>query len=452
MSRTVAIKESIQTVKGYPKKLVIYLTPASKFYWTRVFYHGKYFTRTTKTTNPAEAKKKAVEFYQEVLISATQSNTTKQSTSLSVIAKHYLDSIKRAKRHSAVRNDESRYENGILPFFGEQDIRTITHANLNKFLGYLAQRELSPATQKHYLVVLRKILKFAIANEQLDKLPLFPRVSGQLQTDQKRHDFTLEEYDKLVETAERLAAQNTVVRGVKITLEMKYLLQFMVNSFIRPSDLRVIQHKHITHRVDGKERWITLTHPATKTNANEVQAMPATVGIYKNLCETHQKLNHPMGKSDYVFFPEYKNRSTAMEVIARLFRAILKESQIVENTGKKLTLYSLRHTAIMLRIVKGNVNTLALARNARTSQMIIDRFYAAHLTTDHVRKQLHHFIEKEPAEKKKSTKKRLQKATKSLAKKASIKTTSMRILAEKGGAKKERPTKKLATSRTKAAK
>ena len=198
MSKTVAIKETIQTIKGYPKKLVVYLTPASKFYWTRVFYHGKYYTRTTKTTNPTEAKKKAVEFYQEVLVSATNSNATKQSTSLSVIGKQYLDSIKKAKLPSAYRNDESRHQNGILPFFGEQDIRTISHANLNRFVGYLAERELSPATQKHYIVVLRKILKFAIANEQLDKLPLFPRISGQLQTDQKRHDFTLEEYDKLV--------------------------------------------------------------------------------------------------------------------------------------------------------------------------------------------------------------------------------------------------------------
>jgi hypothetical protein len=45
------------------------------------------------------------------------------------------------------------------------------------------------------------------------------------------------------------------------------------------------------------------------------------------------------------------------------------------------------------------VNTLALARNARTSQQMIDRFYAAHLTTEHVRKQLHGFIDKTPIKK-----------------------------------------------------
>ena len=53
----------------------------------------------------------------------------------------------------------------------------------------------------------------------------------------------------------------------------------------------------------------------------------------------------------------------------------------------------------MLRLIKGDVNTLALARNARTSQQMIDRFYAAHLTTEHVRQQLHGFIAKTPVKK-----------------------------------------------------
>ncbi len=106
-----------------------------------------------------------------------------------------------------------------------------------------------------------------------------------------------------------------------------------------------------------------------------------------------------MSADDFVFFPTYKNRDTAMAVIARIFRQILAESLIDESTGKNLTLYSLRHTSIMLRLIKGDVNTLALARNARTSQQMIDRFYAAHLTTEHVRKQLHGFIDKTPLKK-----------------------------------------------------
>jgi integrase len=340
-----------------------------------------------------------VKFYESVLANAHQTNTGKKSKAFSVVGRKFLDSIKDNQRKSAYDNDTSRFENGILQFFNEQDVSTITNSQISNFLSELVKRDLSPATQKHYLVVLRKILKFAIANDLAEKLPLFPKVSGYLQTEQKRDYFTFDEYKELVAAAEKLSSERINVRGVLVTLEMKFLIQFMVNSFIRPSDLRVIKHKHVKLRQEGKEYWVTLTHPATKTTATEVQAMPGTVGIYRQLCEVHKELNHPMGPDDFIFFPTYKNRDTAMAVIARIFRQILAESQIDESTGKNLTLYSLRHTSIMLRLIKGDVNTLALARNARTSQQMIDRFYAAHLTTEHVRKQLHGFIDKTPIKK-----------------------------------------------------
>jgi integrase len=141
---------------------------------------------------------------------------------------------------------------------------------------------------------------------------------------------------------------------------------------------------------DGKDKWLSLNHPATKTNANEVQAMPATVGIYEKLLEQFKKDKLPTKPDDFVFFPLIsKNRNTAMEVISRLFKRIVEESEIEESTGKKITLYGLRHTAIMFRLIIGNVDTLVLSRNARTSQNMIDKFYASHLTTDQVRRQLH---------------------------------------------------------------
>ena len=50
-------------------------------------------------------------------------------------------------------------------------------------------------------------------------------------------------------------------------------------------------------------------------------------------------------------------------------------------TEKKHTLYSLRHTAICMRIVnsEGQVNIYNLAKNAGTSVNQIERFYAKHL-------------------------------------------------------------------------
>jgi hypothetical protein len=51
----------------------------------------------------------------------------------------------------------------------------------------------------------------------------------------------------------------------------------------------------------------------------------------------------------------------------------------------------LRNTAIMMRLTIGRVDALALAKNARTSQQMIDKFYASHLKTSQIRKQLHAF-------------------------------------------------------------
>jgi hypothetical protein len=45
----------------------------------------------------------------------------------------------------------------------------------------------------------------------------------------------------------------------------------------------------------------------------------------------------------------------------------------------------------MLRLTIGQVDTLSLARNARTSQAMLDQFYASHLTSGQMRKQLHAF-------------------------------------------------------------
>ena len=51
--------------------------------------------------------------------------------------------------------------------------------------------------------------------------------------------------------------------------------------------------------------------------------------------------------------------------------------------GQLRTLYSLRHTAITFRLLYGNgIDLLTLARNARTSVEMIERFYSSNLTAE----------------------------------------------------------------------
>ena len=408
MSRSTPIPSTIQTISGYPKKLVVYLTLSSKYYWVRVYFQGKYFTKSTKTTNLVESKKFSIKFYEQVLMNSVITKTSDTNKSFTVVGRNYLDSIKPTTRPTVYRSDKSRFEFELSPFFNEQDISTITNSQISRFLNKLSEKTRSLSTLKHYIVVLRKILKFGLSNDLIDKLPVFPKLSNKTRTTQKRDYLTDQEYESIVRMSELCSNEKLIVRGVEITHEMKFLIQFMVNSFIRPSDLRVIKHKHVTIKKEGKDEWIVLNHPATKTNANEVQCMTASVGIYKQLCELRLQTQKKISPDEFVFFPQYLNRDTMMSVVGRLFRKIVERTNLETTTDKNITLYSLRHTSIMMRLVKGNVNTLHLSRNARTSQQMIDTFYSQHLTTDQVRVHLQRF---ESVEKKKEEqlKKRLDK-------------------------------------------
>jgi len=442
-NRLTPIKESIHTIRGYPSKLIIYQTDASKYFWTRIYFNNKYHYKSSKTTSLTDAKKFAVKFYEQVLVTANTERTSDKTKSFAVVASRYFTSVEKTTTQTVHRTDLSRYKTDILPVFGEQEVDTITNAQVSVLINRLKERDLSVASIKHYLVVLRKILKFAVANDLMQHIPLFPQVKGRLVTAQKRDYLTQEEYEELVASAEKLANEEVVERGVLITDEMKYLIQFMVNSFIRPSDIRVLKHKHIKEVKEGKDKWLVLNHPATKTNATEVQAMPASVHIYNKLVEFKKSKKMRLGLDEYVFFAEYPNRNTAMEVLGRLFRRVLEESYIEEKTGKNVTLYSLRHTSIMMRLVIGRVDSLALARNARTSQQMVDKFYASHLTTQHVRKQLHAFPEAEEkvriASAKKAAKKSspTRKVTKKTIKpiKSATKTTKTRTGSTRTGSK-----------------
>ena len=391
----------MQTVRGYPSSLVIYKTAASRFYWVRCYFNGKYKVKTTKSESVKSAKEFAVQFYKDTLLSSVTAKTSDRYKQFAVVGNLFFQSTQKNSTASTYKADYNRYAQHILKEFNQQEVDTITNAQISQFVEKLLATGIKPATIKHHIIVLRKILKFAIANDLMTNLPVFPRITGKLQTSLKRDYLTVPEYNLVCKCADQLAQEKTTVQGVPITDEMKFLIQFMVNSFIRPSDLRVLKHKHINHMKDGKDEWLELTHPATKTNANAVQAMPVSIHIYRNLMDFRKKAKLKTSLDDYVFFPEFreKQRDKAMQVVAKLFKRIVEETCIEEKTDKKLTLYSLRHTAIMMRLTIGKVDTLSLARNARTSQAMIDKFYAAHLTTNQVRKQLHAFPNSEPSKK-----------------------------------------------------
>jgi integrase len=151
----------------------------------------------------------------------------------------------------------------------------------------------------------------------------------------------------------------------------------MVNSFLRPSDIKDLRHRNIIV-IEKEHRYLKIQTEKSKTVNTPIVTMENCVDIYKDLISFNTKNERPCRKDDYVFFSHLKNRDYAIQTMRRQFDHILERCDLKESlSSEPRTLYSLRHTAIMFRLTMGDsIDLLTLSRNCRTSVAMIERFYA----------------------------------------------------------------------------
>jgi len=109
------------------------------------------------------------------------------------------------------------------------------------------------------------------------------------------------------------------------------------------------------------------------------------VAVYERLRE-HYSGSGLTNADDYLFLPQQLDRTKALEQLGWQFKRVQVLAGLAdggEQSSNTRTLYSLRHTAITLRLLYGgHIDLLTLARNARTSVEMVERFYASQLTAE----------------------------------------------------------------------
>jgi hypothetical protein len=205
------------------------------------------------------------------------------------------------------------------------------------------------------------------------------------------------EHREFITKAEKSGSAKSIyseqkLRIVPITSELGDLIVFAVNTFVRPttSELYALKHQDIT--IAENPRRLLVTVRRGKTGFRLATSMENAVDVYKRICAR----NPDAQPSDYLFFPSYQNRSTVRDIVQRQFGVALQRANVVNDpiAGLKYSVYSLRHTAICMRIILGggNVDIYTLAKNAGTSVDQIERFYAKHLPISaELARNLQHF-------------------------------------------------------------
>ena len=288
----------------------------------------------------------------------------------------------------------NRLDAHVLPFFKFIPPSQVTSVQMEAFVQRLTDCQLSSTTVSQYLVVVRKLLKLAVRHGFLRELPEMPEVKV---ANRPRSMLSLPEYRALIKTAHRLERQQSQAPEIKATTghrerfwvaprnrclppDMAWAIRFMVNSFVRPGDIRQLKHKHV-QVVRADSTYLRLTLPETKKHDTPVVTLRPAVQVYEVALARALAMGQG-GPDDYVFLPGETDRFYALAVLGFWFKWVLREAGVatVDALGRDRTLYCLRHTSIMFRLLYGQgIDMLTLARNARTSVQMIERFYASAL-------------------------------------------------------------------------
>ncbi|MGV8992165.1 MAG: phage integrase SAM-like domain-containing protein [Thiobacillus sp.] len=409
--RTTPLPESLTSVPGYPKKLTLYLLEASSYWWVRYYTDGKIVRRSTKTEDKNKAYKFAKEFYDNVNLRRVQGLAVTSKSRFVVLATAMLKAQQAEVARGEVTQDtysiaNYRLTKSVLPFFGEHDVAEVNYELLEKYLHELSmqQPKLSLSTISSYMKLVRKVLGYAYKRQLIMAIPHFPAVAAQ---DNPRGYFNTREYRLLYSRAKALTGKRfdllkqknkqgeegkafyaeagktagRKVRTIEIGDSLNELIVFMVNSFIRPTDIKNIQHKHVEIIRGDDNTYLRLSLPTSKKHAAPIVTMRMAVDVYERLTANNKAKGLGVGPDDYLFLPQYQKRDYALKQLQRQFDVLMWSTKLDKGArGEDRTIYSLRHTCIMYRLLYGEkMDHVTLARNARTSPEMIDRFYASHL-------------------------------------------------------------------------
>lgn len=209
-----------------------------------------------------------------------------------------------------------RLDLNILPVLKKVRPDEVDANTLDEVVDRLGAAGLSASTISQYMVVVRKLLKMAVRRGLLLEMPESPKVHTK---NKPQAMFSVSEYRRLIKTARRLATDRRSAPMVKVEggarerfwvptkylqlpPDMAWVIAFMVNSFVRPSDIRQLRNKHV-EIVRGENTYLRLNLPESKRHHRPIVTMRPAVRVFEQAL-SHAQANGHGAPDDYVFLPE----------------------------------------------------------------------------------------------------------------------------------------------------
>jgi hypothetical protein len=262
----------------------------------------------------------------------------------------------------------NRLDRHILPALGHLLPTQLDQQAIEALLQRLRDAQASSTTQSQYLVIMRKMLKLARQEKWLAVTPELPRIRAR---HQPRSALSLDQYRRLLRSAKSLYRRGVTAPNLKtsdgqrsrfwitprqrtLPIDMYALIIFMVNSLLRPSDIKNLRHRHIAVERDMPARLLAAP-PDSRGHDRASVTLQAAVRVYDRLRQ-HWGTQGLARPDDWVFLPQETDREHALALFNFWLKWVLREAGLPlrDSHGQTRTLYCLHHTAISLRLLYVN--------------------------------------------------------------------------------------------------
>ena len=268
----------------------------------------------------------------------------------------------------------------VLPYLGHIHISKIDYTIVDDFIEHLyEEKQLSQSSLKKYVVLIRKVLREAERNGVIDYIPSLPTIK---RTENPRPWFNPEQYAELLSACRDLRDNPPEGAGRTFDFgEMYDFIVFVTHSFLRPSEWKLLQNKYVRFLEDDGIEQLVLSVPNPKTITEKGVVDSTTTEIAADVYKDRILKRNP-AKNDFLFFNAVKDRTYVADLVGRNFRVLVEHAGLDQDQyGQKHTTYSLRHSSLCFQILKTGGNDLfGLAKNARTSVLMLEKFYLSHLS------------------------------------------------------------------------
>jgi len=375
-------------------------------YWqAKCFLGGKTRQKTTKEEDLKKAEKVAVDWMADLMSAHRQGipivNTPNRFTAVAEEVLKRMDKSSGKSRHREYgKNQRYIYNNYLYPHFKNVLVGNITTPVLHKWMekriddGMVSldiegrNKSTTKPALKREMMLMRMILKRAVAMGYLDRLPDFPTEAlrdvddGSSSRYNDRIRFTSAEYKKLLQESRKQvkeAKRNVSNReaggwpGILYKrLYLHYFIILLANSGARTEEISGrLRHKDI--KVVDKEKGKKLSDEKcyleisisakSKTGARNSWVRSGGYFAYKKLCVELC----PDHKPDDLVFPH----TPRVGFRNLLIRANLRE----DSMGRRRDSKSLRHYFIQMLLARG-MNIWDVAQQVGTSPQVISDHYA----------------------------------------------------------------------------